>query len=350
MRIGFQAATQRPERIFQTAAGRNTNAGQIKTEAQSSAPSEQVTLQGREGSFAPLRSLSGETLLGQASQSALDVASGANLPSMVTSKFAPAEFLMLNSGDYHGAEHPVKVANATETLAKNAGVSPERAEFLRDVSLLHDADERILMNGNGDYSYSEGGVKARVPVTLAFMDLNQEGLQERFDWSNSEFKEAKALIAGTEHPLNDKVNDSRSNNLPEYDGKSAAGVLRDQLQGLPKDKQAQVTEELQIMRFADQSAEYFSGVDSARESVQGLSNEINVPYDALLKDTPNFIGGLGKDNEAFDDLPAQTTKALIQDLGIESEARVFSAEELHGFMSPAQASSLADVKANVART
>lgn len=350
MRIGFQTNINRPERIFQNPAGRKAASGQIKKEQPSSAPQKRITLQGREGSFKPLVSLSGDTLLNQASQSALDVASGANLPSMVTSRFAPAEFLMLNSGDYHGAEHPVKVAKATETFAKNAGISKERAEFLRDVSLLHDADERILMDGNGNYSYADKGVKARVPVTLAFMDLNQDALQERMGWSKGEFQEAKALIAGTEHPLNDNVGAGRINNLPDYDGKSAAGVLKEQLIALPKERQSQVLEELQIMRFADQSAEYLDGVESARTSVKDLASELEVvPYDALLKGTPNFIDGLGKDNEAFADLPVQTGRALITELGLEGQARIFTPQELHGFMSSDQSRTLAEVKENISR-
>lgn len=340
--LTHQNRIQRPERIFQTPQGRKANQGQVQVD---SGPQETIQLEGRQGKFKPLTSLSGKTLLSQASESALRLAGSTSLPAQVTSNFAPAEFLMLNSGDYHGAQHPINVADTVTTLAKNSGRSEERAQFLGQVALIHDADERILMDGQGNYSYKEGAAPARVPVTLAWMDKNQGQLQERFEWGNQEFKEAKALIAGTEHPLNDTTGPKRHNNLPGLDGKSAAAVLKEQLQGLPKDRQSEVLEEVQLLRFADQSAEYLNGVDAARTSVIGLASEIGAPQDALLKGTPGFLSGLGRDNEAFGDLPVATSQNLVKEMDL--QAKVYSPEELHGFLSDQQTHSLESVKSGL---
>lgn len=339
MRIaGYQPRT-RPERLFQVPAGRTKSSGQVATGDVRTR--ETVTLgDGRE--VQPLKSLSGETLLSLASQSALKAAAGTSLPASVTNAFAPAEFLMLNSGDYHGAQHPIKVGQTVKTLARNSGRTEQRAEFLNQVALVHDADERIMLNGNGNYSFKEGAAPARVPVTLAWMDVNQGGLQERFGWNKGEFQEAKALIAGTEHPLNDTVGPKTKNNLPDYDGKSAQNVLAEQLQAVPADRRTTITEEVQLLRFADQSAEYLQGEKSAKESVSGLSREIGVPEDALLAGTPSFVGGLGKDNEAFGDLPRKVLQTLTSDLDI--EAPIYTSEQLHGFLSDSQNQALGRIR------
>ncbi|MGE0493917.1 MAG: hypothetical protein AB7S38_32210 [Vulcanimicrobiota bacterium] len=329
----------RLQSVFQTRAARTEPTGKVETEQQ---PTERVTLKGRSGEFAPLRSLSGKSLLAMASQTALQAASVAGLPAAVTSAFAPAEFLMLNSGDYHNAQHPVNVGETVKTIAGNAGRSPERVDFLGQVSLIHDADERILMDGQGGYSYKEGAAPARVPVTLAWMDLNQDALQDRFGWNGGQFDEAKALIAGTEHPLNDRVGPNRTYNLPEFDGKSSQAVLAEQLAGLPEERRAAVLEEIQMLRFADQSAEYLNGNDQARQAVVGLSSEIGVPAEALLKGTPSFVGGLGQDNEAFGDLPIATSRNLAAEFKL--QAHIYEPAELHGLLSQPQRAALDGVK------
>lgn len=101
-------------------------------------------------------------------------------------------------------------------------------------------------------------------------------------------------------------------------------------------------EEIQMLRFADQSAEYVQGEAAAKESVRGLSAEIGVPEDALMAGTPAFVAGLGKDNETFGDLPQKVLKTLSQDLDI--EAPVYSSEQLHGFLSDSQNQQLASIR------
>lgn len=333
--------TFRPEVVFQSGAGRVANQGVVETA--SPEPTEQVQLSGRSGSFAPLRSLSGKSLQASASAAGLQAASAAGLPAAVLSYFTPAEFLMLNSGDYHNAQHPINVANTVANLAGNAGRSPERVDFLQQVALLHDADERILLDGEGNYSYAEGAKPARVPVTLAFIDLNAEALSDRFGWSGEQLQEAKALIAGTEHPLNDEVTAKRTNHLPQFDGKSAEMVLREQLAALPEDRRGAVVEDLQLLRFADQSANYALGVDASRQTVTGLAHEIGAPAEALMKGTPSFLGGLGKDSATFKDFPQATTAKLISDLDL-TGASQYSPEQLHSFFSPAERDALESVK------
>lgn len=331
----------RPEVVFQNGAGRVANKGSVESAAPE--PSEQVQLSGRSGTFTPLRSLSGKSLQGSASAAGLQAASAAGLPATVLSFFTPAEFLMLNSGDYHNAQHPINVANTVANLAENAGRSAERVDFLQQVALLHDADERILLDGEGNYSYAEGAKPARVPVTLAFIDLNAEALSERFGWSGEQMREAKALIAGTEHPLNDEVTAKRTNHLPQFDGKSAETVLREQLAALPEERRGAVVEDLQLLRFADQSANYAQGVEASRQTVAGLANEIGAPAEALMKGTPAFLGGLGQDSTFFKDFPQATTEKLIADLELKGTSQ-YSPEQLHSFFSPAEREALDTVK------
>lgn len=310
----------------------------------SSTPEESVILEGREGKFAPLRSLSGKTLLAHASTSVLALAGSTSLPAAVTSKFAPAEFLALNQGEeeakgadvYHGVQHPINVAETVTTIAKNAGRSEERAQFLGDVALLHDADERILLDGQGGYSFADGPTKARVPVTLAWMDANKPQLQARFEWDSEQFTEAKALIAGSEHPLSDKLDASRDNNLPSFDGRSSRSIYQEQLGQLPKQRQSQVHEDMQLLRAGDQWAENLQAPEAVEKSVIGLAKEVNLPVDKLKQGKPAFIAGVGRDNESIGDLPQTTSRAVAADLGLDGEARVFSQEELHGFLSPGQ--------------
>jgi hypothetical protein len=332
----------RPEVVFQSGTGRTAQSGQVDT---TSEPTEQVQLSGRDGGFAPLRSLSGQSLQGTASAAGLAAAGAAGLPAAVLRYFTPAEFLMLNSGDYHNFQHPINVASTVANLASNSGRSLERVEFLEQVALLHDADERIMLDGQGNYSYARGAKPARVPVTLAFIDLNAEALSERFGWSGTELLEAKALIAGTEHPLNDEVTAKRHNNLPQFDGKTAEALLRESLAALPKDRQAVVAEEVQLLRFADQSANYTLGVEASRDTVRGLSNEIGVPSEVLLKGTPSFLAGLGEDSTTFQDFPQATTRKLAAEMGL--DASVYSAQVLHSFFAPAERAALETVRAGL---
>ena len=336
MLIGHNGNSRlRAETVFQSGAGRNTKMGTVRRPI-AAEPAEQVTLSGRQGGFAPLRSLNGKALQQMASSAGLQAAQSAGLPAAVLQYFTPAEFLLLNSGDYHDAQHPINVANTVANLAGNAGKSSERVEFLQQVALLHDADERILLDGQGKFAYAEGAKPARVPVTLAFMDLNAEALSQRFGWKGTDLAEARALIAGTEHPLNNEPNEKRQYGLPEFDGKTSEAVFREALQALPQDRREVVAEEYQLLRFADQSANYAKSVEDSRSTIRGLSNEIGVPADILLKGSPAFLAGLGQDSVAFKDLPQATTRKLIAELGLSGSTHVYQPEELHGLFSAAE--------------
>ncbi len=259
--------------------------------------------------------------------------------------FAPAEFLMLNSGDYHDAQHPIGVAQTVGTMARNSGRTESRAQFLEKVGLIHDADERILLDDQGAYNYKEGAAPARVPVTLAFMDLNEGALKERFQWNDNEFKEAKVLVAGSEHPLNDEVGAKQQNHVGGYHGKSPKAVLREALEQLPSDRRAEVMEEVQMLRYADQMSEYGGGVEASKEAVLGLSNEIGVPAEVLLKGNAAFLAGVGKDNEAIKDLPLATLDGLSQEFKV--APKVFEPEELFGLLSEGQRRSIEETRRGI---
>ena len=332
----------RTPRIFQSHRSRRQSQGTVEEQ---STPRESVALSGRTRAFEPLKSLSGRTLLAQASSSALQAADAAGLPAAVTRLFAPAEFLMLNSGDYHDAQHPIGVAQTVGTMARSSGRGEERAQFLEKVGLLHDADERILLDGQGSYNYKEGAAPARVPVTLAFMDLNKNEIQERFEWGDDDFKEAKALVAGSEHPLNDEVGAKQQNHVEGYHRQSPKAILKATLEELPAGRRAGLLEEVQILRYADQMSEYGDGPQASREAVLGLSNEIGVPAEVLMKGNSAFLNSVGKDNQAIKDLPLATIEELSRELEIEPKA--FEPEELFGMLCDRHRRSIEETKLGI---
>ena len=345
MQIGQNPRLIHPERIFQSGAGRAKASGQTVSRQMPETPSERVVLSGRSKTFSPLKSLSGHTLSSHASRLGQEAANAAGLPASVASYFTPTEFYMLNSGDYHDSQHPQNVAGTVAEMATNSGRSSERARFLSQVALLHDADERIVLDGNGNYSTLQGAKPARVPVTLAFMDINEEGLSERFGWTRDDFSEAKALIAATEHPLNENAPGSHRNyGLPAYDGKNSATVFEESLENVAPSRRAALLEDAQIMRFADQSANYLQGVEAARRTVSGLANEIGAPAEALQKGTPDFLEGLGKDSEKFQDRPQAVFQELRHSFQLENSSQLYKSGALHRFLSDDQRAALASVK------
>ncbi|MCA9778849.1 MAG: HD domain-containing protein [Candidatus Eremiobacteraeota bacterium] len=344
MRIGPLPKRTIPERLFQSGVGRSRTSGAIAPTGNSN-QSERVTLSGRNGTFAPLKSLSGENLLRHTNRLGLDAANAAGLPASVARYFTPAEFYLLNSGDYHNAQHPINVAATVGEMAAKSGRSPERVQFLSQVALLHDADERIVLDGSGNFSTLQGAKPARVPVTLAFMDVNKESLTDRFGWSTDEFAEAKALIAATEHPLNDNApGPGRIYGLEAYDGKNSQTVFKESLRQVASERRAALVEDAQLLRFADQSANYLQGLDPARATVSGLSAEIGVPAEALAKGTPSFLDGLGLDSEKFQDHPQAVFQGVRHDFSLQDTSTSYTADELLGFLSEEQRQNLNSVK------
>ncbi|MBT9584662.1 hypothetical protein IV102_15065 [bacterium] len=219
--------------------------------------------------------------------------------------FSSDEFGALNSGIYHNFDHPLVVAEAAGGFAAGLGWSPERKEFIQQVALLHDADDRSQL-GSDDV---KTGSPARAQVTLEWMDQQQETLQQRFGWDSGQFLEAKALIARTDFPFDDKAKKPMGT---KYDGQSPLQVYKELLQQLPQEKQAEVLRDGLALRFADQGGFYSGSFDMAVESVQGLASElqsVGVPTDLAgsLKFTPTFLSGVGKD--------IQLDQQLAQELG-----------------------------------
>lgn len=219
--------------------------------------------------------------------------------------FSADEFQALNSGSYHNFDHPIVVADAAGGFAHGMGWSPERKQFIQQVALLHDADDRSQVGSD----QVKTGSPARAQVTLEWMDQQKEQLCQRFDWKPEQFTEAKALVARTDFPFDDKPRNPMGT---KYDGQSPLQVYKELLGELPKAKQAEVLKDGLALRFADQAGFYAGSFDMAVEAVQGLCQElqgVGVPTDlsSSLKVTPGFLVSAGKDN-ALD-------KQLAQELG-----------------------------------
>ncbi len=206
--------------------------------------------------------------------------------------FSSTEFQALNSGSYHNFEHPLVVAEAAGKFAPGLGWSPERKQFIEQVALLHDADDRTQV----DSGEVKTGTPARAQVTLEWMEQQKEQLSQRFGWNPEQFVEAKALVARTDFPFDDKPKAAMGT---RYDGQSSVQVYRDLLAQLPENRQAEVMRDGLALRFADQAGFYANSFDMAVESVQGLAKELNTGLAGSLKFTPTFLEGVGKDN-AFD--------------------------------------------------
>lgn len=206
---------------------------------------------------------------------------GQSLPDLVARYFTGEEFARLNPGHYHNAEHPVAVAEAVGGLAEGYGYSPERKEFLQQVALLHDADER------------EPGTPARAQVTLAWMDQNREGLSSRMGWSEVDFKEAKALIARTDFPFDEKPRAYGT----AYDGKSPVQVYTELLSELPEERRAGAMKDGIVLSFADQTGFYAGTFEQGAEAVRGLAQELKLPFPTMIQTTPGFLASTGNSVE-----------------------------------------------------
>jgi hypothetical protein len=212
--------------------------------------------------------------------------------------FSSTEFQALNSGSYHNFDHPLVVADAAGAFASGLGWSPERKQFIQQVALLHDADDRSQV-GSAEV---KTGTPARAQVTLEWMEQQKDQLSQRFGWNSAQFSEAKALIARTDFPFDDKPKASMGT---RYDGKSSVQVYQELLSELPREKQAEVMRDGLALRFADQGGFYANSFDMAVESVQGLAKELNMGLAGSLKFTPTFLAGVGKDTNFDQQIAAQ---------------------------------------------
>lgn len=202
--------------------------------------------------------------------------------------FSSTEFQALNSGTYHNFDHPLVVADAAGAFGQGLGWSPERKQFIQQVALLHDADDRSQVGSQE----VKTGTPARAQVTLEWMEQQKQELSGRFGWTPEQFIEAKALVARTDFPFDDKPKSAMGT---RYDGQSSVQVYQELLQQLPKEKQAEVLRDGLALRFADQAGFYANSFDMAVESVQGLSQELNTGLAGSLKFTPTFLAGVGQD-------------------------------------------------------
>ncbi|MBX3169806.1 MAG: hypothetical protein KF760_20550 [Candidatus Eremiobacteraeota bacterium] len=202
--------------------------------------------------------------------------------------FSSTEFQALNSGTYHNFDHPLVVAEAAGAFGQGLGWSPERKQFIQQVALLHDADDRSQV----DSGEVKTGTPARAQVTLEWMEQQQEELSGRFGWSPEQFIEAKALVARSDFPFDDQPKAAMGT---RYDGQSSVQVYQELLQQLPPEKQVEIMRDGLALRFADQAGFYAHSFDMAVESVQGLAQELNMGLAGSLKFTPTFLADVGKD-------------------------------------------------------
>ncbi|MEW6280275.1 MAG: hypothetical protein AB1758_16725, partial [Candidatus Eremiobacterota bacterium] len=231
---------------------------------------------------------------------------------LVSRHFAPGEFERLNPGAYHDTEHPRLVADLVGDMALAAGRRPERAEFLKQVALLHDADER------------KADTPARAKATLVWMDARRDELSARFGWSRLEFLEAKALIARTDFPFDEGI---RKIGTP-YDAKSPVQIYAELLRELPPERREAVMHEGLMLRFADQTGNYTISFERAYSFTEGLALELRsvgapVTHEGLLQTTPGFLAAAGQDTD-FD-------RRVAGEVGVDA-ARLPGRDTLMGWM------------------
>lgn len=210
-----------------------------------------------------------------------------------------------NPGTYHDSLHAMYVAEVVAEMATSRRRQPDRRLFLAQVALLHDADPR------------PAGTPASVFRTLDWMWVHKETLQETLDWTDTAFEVALALIARTDFPF-----DITPRCLgTSFDGHSPYTLYRDLIGRLPVQLRQGVFEDGQMLRFADQCANYCRDFETASLSVDQLSQElaeIGRPVSRWDLDTPSFLDSLASD--------ALWDARLQNELGI--EGRIFSRLEL----------------------
>lgn len=208
--------------------------------------------------------------------------------------FALTELNELNSGYYHDTCHALEVADLVKEMALALGRTEQRAEFLKQVALIHDADPR-LCNKTGE---CQAGTPARVQVTITWMEFQRATLEKRFGWEGNQFDEACALIARTDFPF-DRA--PRSFGTP-YDGMSPVELYRERLWKLPREARQSCFTDALVLRFADQISCYISNFERAKRSVRDLADElqnagVSVTFEGILENTPKFLNAAGRDTD-----------------------------------------------------
>lgn len=206
--------------------------------------------------------------------------------------FALTELQELNSGFYHDACHALEVAELVKELALALGRCEHRAEFLKQVALIHDADPRHC-SFSGEH---KPGTPARVQVTLSWMLDNQEALEKRFGWEGFQFVEACTLVSRTDFPFDQSPRCYGTS----FDGMSPVDVYRVHLWKLPRDVRREVFADALMLRFADQMSCYVGSYERAQRSVMDLTRELQntgaqVDFDEIRRGTPKFLGQVGLD-------------------------------------------------------
>lgn len=246
-------------------------------------------------------------------------AAAGHIQALTEQFFGKEAFAAWNCGRYHDALHSMYVAETVASLSRGRRHQPERQMFLAQVALLHDADPRPQ------------GTPASVPRTLEWLERQQAWLQPTLGWTELAFRSAQALIARTDFPFDDQPRRSET----RFDGLSPLGLYRGLLRQLPSpDQRAGVFEDAQLLRFADQCANYCRDFPTASCSVDDLSLELSrvgpkVSREAL--DTASFLDRLGTDSEE--------DRRLAQELAL--PARVFSRGELFRLLPSAQRQAVA---------
>lgn len=211
-----------------------------------------------------------------------------------------------NPGTYHDSYHAMYVAEVAASMAASRGGKPDESLLLAQVALLHDVDP-----------CRPAGTPAAVFRTLEWMWVRKETLQDTLAWDDTAFDTAMALIARTDFPF-----DLTPRCLgTSFDGHSPYTLYRDLIGRLPVERRQAVFEDAQILRFADQCANYCRDFETASLSVDQLSQELSLMGRATTRwdlDTANFLDSLATD--------AIWDARLQGELGI--QGRVFSRDEL----------------------
>lgn len=206
--------------------------------------------------------------------------------------FSLTEMRELNSGYYHDTVHALEVAELVKQLLLNLGRRPARAEFLRQIALIHDADPRLC----GRSGECRPGTPARVQVTLSWMEARREWLESRFGWEGLQFEEACALIARTDYPFDRMARTEGT----RFDGMSPVDVYRDFLWKLPRELRRNCFVDALVLRFADQTASYVGSYERACCSVMDLARELRnagipITPEQVGKKTVSFLSQVGLD-------------------------------------------------------
>lgn len=224
--------------------------------------------------------------------------------------FALSELKQLNSGYYHDTCHALEVAQLVAEVALASGRSQVRAEFLKQVALIHDADPR------------EDGTPARVSSTLAWMESERAKLEQRFGWHGLQFEEAFALIARTDFPFDQVARHCGT----RFDGMSPVEVYRDALWRLPRELREQCMTDALLLRFCDQISSYVGSFGRAQKSVHDLVAELNntglsLTLEGTMRNTPGFLRQIGTELQHDEKLKGELNLGALQ---LPTRARLFA--------------------------